>query len=175
MINHRSQTLVEALVAIGLTVTALVSIISLATSYLRMGGQTIERVLANNLAREGLEIVRSIRDSQWLDPTKTWPYGLSNGDWIADYDDTSLTAAESSNIMSCDNCRLWITSNNQYTHTEGSNTLTIFRRLINISNGDDLGTVCNNDCEKQIRVTVAWTDQSGTHTITLEERLTSWR
>lgn len=173
----KSQTLVEVLVAIGITVIALIGILNIALSYLALGGQTAERTIANYLAREGIEISRIIRDSQWLNPIKVWPYGLENDKWIAQYDDTSFTAATFSGdetIENCTNCQLYLTSDGFYNRTQ-TGTATIFRRMITISTGDDLGTVCNSDCEKKIEVKVYWTERGRSHQITLESRLTNWR
>ncbi|MCH7759661.1 hypothetical protein IID20_04880 [Patescibacteria group bacterium] len=51
----------------------------------------------------------------------------------------------------------------------------IFRRMITISAGDDLGDNCGNACEKKIVSTVYWQDRGRPHTISLETRLTDWR
>jgi Tfp pilus assembly protein PilV len=174
----KGQTLVEVLVAIGITTMALVAILSIAFSYLTMGGQSAERTIAVFLAREGLELVRGIRDSYWLNPTKVWPYGLENGNYIIDSSTNTLTAADNTDINQCNNCRLYITSANLYTHTQTGNTLTIFKRMITISTGDDLGQICpdsGDGCEKKIESKVSWTERNRTHQITLEERLTDWR
>lgn len=171
------QTLVEVLVTIGIVTMALISILNIALSYMSLGGQTVERTTAIFLAREGLEIVRAIRDSQWLHPIKIWSYSLTNDDWIADYDDTSLTAATftgSEIIANCNNCKLYLDSSSRYIHTVTSTT-TPFRRMITISDGDNLGTVCASNCEKKIQVVVYWIERGRAHQITLESRLTNWR
>ncbi|MDD3102404.1 MAG: hypothetical protein PHE59_04650 [Patescibacteria group bacterium] len=175
--KRSAQSLIETIVAIGMITVAIVAILSVGLSNLMLSGQTSERVIATNLAREGVEIINAIRSSQRLDPDQTWPYGMTNGNWIVDYDDSSLTAADSATIGACDNCSLYITGNDVYTRDSGSNTLTIYRRLINISDGDILGGNCLNvgDCEKIITSTVYWTERGRPHSIELKTHLTDWR
>jgi len=170
MINFssKSQTLIETIAAVGIVIIAVIAILSLSFSNLMIGERGGERITATGLAREGIEVVRNIRDSNWLDPNKYWPYGLNNGFYIVNYNSTSLTNADSSTISSCDNCRLYLTTNGLYTHNPLGNTLTPFRRLITISDGD-------NSFEKKITVEVFWSGRGGSHLIRLEERLTNWR
>lgn len=62
----RGSSLIEAMVAITVIVTAVSSSLALIQSSItatRVGGQ---QVTAANLAREGLEVVRAMRDTNWL-------------------------------------------------------------------------------------------------------------
>ncbi len=173
----KCQTLVELLVAISLTVLGVSAIVGLAVSSLRLSGGSLERVTAVSLAREGMEIVSSIRDSNWLDPDQSWPFGLSNGSFIASYNDLSFTTTTgvtisntpvaNSDFTSCSNCGLTYSSaTGLYTHSGGGST--IFKRAIVISNG-------SSSEEKRINVAVQWIDNIGTHVIELEKRLTNWK
>ena len=47
------------------------------------------RLTATYLAQEGIEIVRNLRDENWLN-NKSWNDGLGAGDYRADYDDLVL-------------------------------------------------------------------------------------
>ncbi|MGC9049135.1 MAG: type IV pilus modification PilV family protein [Patescibacteria group bacterium] len=172
---NSGQTLVEVLVAIGLTTLALVAILSIALSNLSMGGQSTERTIAVFLVREGLELTKNVRDSQWLNPNKVWPYGLEEGNWIIDASTYSLSSADNSDIVQCDNCQLYLTSNNFYVHSPAGNSPTIFKRMVTISAGDNLGDVCDNNCEKKIRSEVYWIEHNRPHQIILEVRLTNWQ
>ena len=170
MISNRSssQTLIETLVAIGIIAMALAAILALAFSNLTIGGKGSERITAIALVREGAEVIRNIRDSNWLDPNNYWPYGLDNGFYIVNYNSTTTIPADNSVISSCDNCRLYLTSDNLYTHNSSGNSSTPYRRLVTISDGD-------NTSEKKIIVEVYWTGHGGSHIVKLEERLTNWR
>lgn len=58
-------TLVEVIVAISIIVVGVIGTMGLATKTLAAGADNERRVNATNLAREGIELVRNIRDSNW--------------------------------------------------------------------------------------------------------------
>jgi hypothetical protein len=183
-LRQRAQSLVETIAATGLIIIVLLTILALAFSSLSFGGQTAEWVTAVALAREGAEVCRAIRANYWHNENETWPFGLYNGDWIVNSDATFLTEASDSEIQNCNNCQICLNqTTKKYFHADengncSNGILTRFRRLINISSGDDLGSTCPDppdDCEKKIRVTTQWTEKNRTHTVILEERLTNWR
>lgn len=59
------QTLIETIVAIGLLTTGIIAGLAAAISSLGASDQGIQQIVAANLAREGVEVVRKIRDSNW--------------------------------------------------------------------------------------------------------------
>jgi phospholipase/lecithinase/hemolysin len=66
MIKSRGQSLIEGMVAMTIIITAVSSSLALVQSSIvatRIGGS---QVVAANLAREGIEVVRAKRDSNWL-------------------------------------------------------------------------------------------------------------
>ncbi len=64
---HRSgQTFLEMVIAIGVIIAAVVGSMTLIVSTITAGRVTQSRVEAANFAREGIEIVRGIRDSNWI-------------------------------------------------------------------------------------------------------------
>lgn len=176
---NSAQSLIETIVAIGIVVTAIVAILSLGLTHLTLGGASSERVIAINLSREGIEVIHAIRDSNWLDPDQSWPYGLTpNDDYILNYNATSLTAATfdgAETIENCTNCYLCQDlTYDYYTHTDCV-VEEVFRRMITISAGDDLGGNCSADCEKKIVSTVYWTEHENEHSVSIETRFTDWR
>lgn len=60
------QTLIETLVAIFILVVGLVSALSLAISSFQSTDTASKQVVATALARQGVEAVKNIRDSNWL-------------------------------------------------------------------------------------------------------------
>ncbi|MDZ4230056.1 MAG: hypothetical protein U1C53_02865 [Candidatus Veblenbacteria bacterium] len=62
----RGFGLVEAVVAVGVLITGIVAVVSLAQSNLSASKGVESRLVAVNLAREGVEAVRSLRDGNWL-------------------------------------------------------------------------------------------------------------
>lgn len=68
--QHRAPgagfTLIEGIIATGIISTALIVGLALAYSNLTAAQANADRVIAGNLAREGLEVIRNIRDSNWI-------------------------------------------------------------------------------------------------------------
>jgi hypothetical protein len=104
---RRGQSFIEAMVAITVIITSISSSLALIQSSItasRIGGM---QVVAANLAREGLEVVRGLRDTNWL-AGRSFAIGLVdaggnktarpildavNGGWTLSFEPTSLTAA----------------------------------------------------------------------------------
>jgi type II secretory pathway pseudopilin PulG len=101
------QSMLEVIVASGVIVTAVSAALTLVQSSINGAKASEEKIVAFNLAREGLEAVRLIRDSNWLagrdfdeglwappfdyigqpafDPTtKTWSIFFESSDWESD-------------------------------------------------------------------------------------------
>lgn len=75
----RAQGLLETIIAIAVIVTGLVSVISLTISNLNTQRGAAMRYQAVNLAREGIELVRSMRDTNWLAGQDAWE-GITRGE-----------------------------------------------------------------------------------------------
>jgi type II secretory pathway pseudopilin PulG len=189
--KNKGQSLIEAIVAIGIIVTAIVAILALGTAQIILGGESTKRTVATNLAREGIEVMIALKDSNRLDPTSTWPHGLEDGDWVINYNDTSLytdvnpggapsvnpTREEGTSILdyltdNCLNCYLCLGSNDIRTRCASQE---VFKRLVSISVGDDLGGNCEGICEKKIISTVSWEEKNRVHSVSLEVHLSDWR
>ena len=64
--TQKGVGLVEAVVAIGILITGIISVVSLSQSNIASSQGVVARLTAINLAREGVEAVRSMRDGNWL-------------------------------------------------------------------------------------------------------------
>ncbi|MFA5128509.1 MAG: prepilin-type N-terminal cleavage/methylation domain-containing protein [Patescibacteria group bacterium] len=73
--SQSGQSLVEMIVAIAIILTGLVGALSLTISNLSGVDEAGTRVVASNLAREGVEVVRNFRDTNWLQ-NLDWDTGL---------------------------------------------------------------------------------------------------
>ncbi len=69
---RKGQGLLETIVAIGIMMTGLISVMSLVISNLNSQREAATRYQAVNLAREAIELVRNTRDSNWLAGSDTW-------------------------------------------------------------------------------------------------------
>lgn len=75
--RNAGQTLIETIVAIGLLAMGIVGGLSLAIFALYSSDATINQIVATGLAREGVEVIRSMRDTNWMQDTLS-----SNCDFI---------------------------------------------------------------------------------------------
>ena len=87
---YRAFTLIEVLVAISLLVVALLAAISLLIRTISLSSVITDKFIAANLAQEGVELVRNLRDNNLLNG-RTWNYNLSAGKYYLDLDDKDLT------------------------------------------------------------------------------------
>ncbi|MDP3964761.1 MAG: type II secretion system protein [bacterium] len=82
--NQSGVTLVEAVVALFVIIVGLVSAMALIYGSINAAGEIEDELLAANLARETIEVARSIRDSNWLEidsgnTNVIWDDGLYSG------------------------------------------------------------------------------------------------
>lgn len=162
--SKRGFTLIEVILAVTVITTALVaciSLISFSVSGIRLGKS---KLLAVNLAQEGIEIVRNIRDSNWLGPNykrapSDWRDDLEENSYEVQYDDTSLfrTYSGSGNYLNIDSAGF-------YQYDTGNSTS--FKRKITINHID------NN----QIKVVseITWQEKGRAYSIQAEDRLYNW-
>ncbi len=64
--NQRGQGLLEAIIGIGVIIAGTVGTVTLIMATIKAGRSTNNQVVAASLAREGIEVVRNLRDTNWL-------------------------------------------------------------------------------------------------------------
>lgn len=84
--NQAGQTLIETLAAIFILVTTLTVGLGLSVYVLSTARTSADEVVATNLARQAIEVVRMARDSNWLasDAKNSAGYGLATCSDVAD-------------------------------------------------------------------------------------------
>lgn len=79
-------TLIEAVIAMGIIVVGLVALVALAWISVTSSRSANDTFVAASIAQEGIEAVRSIRDTNWLlydsDSTTEWSAGLKSSTGI---------------------------------------------------------------------------------------------
>lgn len=149
--NQNGQSLMELVVAIGVITVGLFSVWNLFISNFNGEQEAGARILSINLAREGLEIVKNIRDSNWLyidsnadcsyngvisSPCK-WDSGLSgDGTGIIENIFSANVYIDDSSVSSINDSKTRIyrdQSSGLYSH-DNSGIPTTYRRLIEIKN-----------------------------------------
>lgn len=203
--NDKGQSMLEAVIATGIIVTAVSSALTLVSSSIKAEKESESLLAAGNLAREGIEAVRSIRDSNWLAGT-TWDAGLTGpGFTNRDYDGIPVYSP-TTNLWTMDFTPNAISASSArvYRHTSGGGGAYIglhvqaatqpggtvvapFRRFITMQllcdNGSGGYTVVATgaDCGSQERVgrvvtvEVTWLVAAQTKRIRMVERIFNWR
>ncbi|MFA6410933.1 MAG: hypothetical protein WCW26_05175 [Candidatus Buchananbacteria bacterium] len=72
------QGLLETIFAIGILLMVVAAILALTVSALLGQKASEAQIIANNLGREAIEVVRNIRDSNWLLGSQQWDLGLTD-------------------------------------------------------------------------------------------------
>jgi prepilin-type N-terminal cleavage/methylation domain-containing protein len=106
--NEQGFTLIELMIALAVFTIGIVAALSLALANYNNSRDNLDKIVASNLAREGIELIRNVRDSNWLRAEANascegnpcaWDYGLdvtSNYVYI-DYNDPRPSLASSGN------------------------------------------------------------------------------
>ena len=156
--NKKGFTLLEIIIAMGVIISVLTSALVLITLTVNSTKASRSRIIAISLSQEGLEIVRNIRDSNWLSNRRNignWRFGLTPGDYRAQYNSSGLL---NFSIMPL---RL---NNGFYQYNEGDNTP--FYRKIILEHIDD----------NQLKIIseVTWNERGRNQIISAETRLYNW-
>jgi len=157
--NNSGFTLVESMIAVGLIVTGVVGVLTLVSRSIGFNGLAFNRLTAANLAQEGIEIVRNIRDTNWINGL-AWDNGLSDGEYQLDHSSQPpLTAYDSAQTL------LWDENNGYFNYTVGNNTVYQRKITINHLSADQM----------QVKATDTWTGRGGGNFETIvEDRLFNW-
>ncbi|OGL66626.1 hypothetical protein A3B21_02980 [Candidatus Uhrbacteria bacterium RIFCSPLOWO2_01_FULL_47_24] len=188
----RGFGLLETIIALGVIITGLVSVISLSIANLTNERDTAMRYQAVNLAREGIELVRNIRDSNWLAGTDTWqgiPPG--GGDFTIQFNPETqkFAFAPAGGEESVEGARVAQCGDGIYIQPSSfiCDKITPFSRTLNLTfkscvgefSGDEFASVCEAagnptpPVALEISSTVSW--NQGAKNITITDILYDWR
>lgn len=159
-------TLIEIMTAITVFSIGVVGVFSLVPLAISVGSANSDRLIASHLALEGMEIIRNIRDSNWLEqtnePLTSWNEGLVACDNGCEADYTAMSVRDPL-LVAYDSGRfLKIDDDGLYNYISGDDTK--FKRKITIIN---LGNVL------ETAVLVQWSQTSPP--LVLEEKFYDWR
>lgn len=190
---RQGQGLLETIVAIGVITTGLVSVISLVISNLTTQRESAMRYQAVNLAREGIELVRNTRDSNWLDSSKenAWVGLAEAGDVVVPVFNPTISGTVSfvsysggseSAIQQCANGFYAQNSSNCTGVTPFERVLTLaFHSCNDIFPAPDdtcgaaFGESGVGDIALGVTSTVTWKDQGRQREVKLNETLYDWK
>lgn len=162
MTNHRTTagfTLIEALVALTLLTVGLIPAFRQASDAIILAGLVRNSLIANNLAQEGAEVVRSMRDANWF-VGNAFSAGLTSctAGCTVQFDSDALLATPASTPLRLDP----LTGLYQYATGEA----TRFQRHVFIT---EVG-----DHELVVLVRVQWSERSGQRSFEIEYHLFDW-
>lgn len=148
----------ETLIAISILLVSVVGPISLIGDSLHKIYYAKDEMVAINLAQEGIEIVRQVRDSNML-AGAAWDTGFTGPNYVADIlNNPPLVSNVSDQKIYIDSVTGLYRQGAVYTPTQ-------FSRLITIQGAGD---------ERQIISTVTWKTGGDTGTISVSENLFKW-
>ncbi len=184
--NEIGQTLIETIVAIFILTTALTAGLALTIYIFSNSERSVSEIVATNLAREGVDVVRNMRDTNWLESDaiggayalinnctlnaftfpcfpKTWE-GVSN----IGYHNYDLTVAGNYRLQYNNSANAWSLGVGSYalykqidgSYTHVANGTSVFSRKVVLSKNTNAPFGAANFSELIVTSVVAWTGKT---------------
>jgi prepilin-type N-terminal cleavage/methylation domain-containing protein len=100
MRNHRGFTLVEVVAVMGILTIGMLGALAAVTQAIRGGTDSARRTIAVNLATEGVELVRGIRDTNKIN-ADDWNQDLGDGTYLLDFNLNTPSAERLCSTLVC--------------------------------------------------------------------------
>jgi Tfp pilus assembly protein PilV len=155
--SKRGFGLAEVLLASGVLILVVTSIVALSRFVIRGYSLAAGRTQAVYLAQEGLEMVRNVRDSFWIDANPNTHFtSLAPGTYRV----------------------AWSTTDRRFELQSGTETITLgslaFQRTITVSDVSQVDATLDPYMKKVV-VTVSWTEGGRSWSVSTETYLTNWK
>jgi len=163
-------SLVEEMVSLYILIVGILGVIILTTTTTKAGAMSSSKLIAANLAQEGIEVVRNIRDLNYENPEgcawTCWHAAVSAalGSYLVQYDDTALRPF-------ADTPLLYNPTSGLYSYTSGSASKYNFKRVITLADTNPP----NSGTSTKIVSTVTWTANGQSHSLVVEDDFWNWR
>jgi len=164
--NNKGFTLLEMMIASALVIMGVVGAFGVLQKAISTTAVNITRLKAAYLAQEGIEIIRNIRDSNWLeDPVGNFDDGIQPGSHH-NLDYRSTVFPDTINCLSTEEFLKFNELNGFYECSSVSDS-NFIRRVVNVDSSvsDKL----------KVKSTVTWEDHGQNHSITVEDVLYDWQ
>ncbi len=175
--DNKAFTLLEILVTIFIITIGLLATLAAIDKTLRITSNYSKKLSALALAQEGVEIVRNIRDSNFIEeqrgsPEIPWNRGFSvTGEYEADYtytyQDLELSSYTGRYLKTDNQGFYFYSSSPDYPES-------VFQRKIIINEIDPLNPDPNGD-SLEVKVEVYWPGEDVIKTTTVNEYLYNWQ
>jgi len=167
--TKRGFSLLEVLIAIFIIIVGFSGSVALIVKTIRLSSLSVSRLRAAYLAQEGAELIRNVRDTNWLQIRQgdgvDWDEGLSNhcpgSGFIVDY---TYSGQLNPDFPCYSGQFLRIDNNGFYNYSSGQ--VTKFQRKITINKIDD-DTI-------GVLVEVFWKEHGENYSFSLQENLYNW-
>ncbi len=144
------------MIAIGLIVSGITGLMVLVNRSMGFADTAFNQLAAANLAQEGIELVRNIRDNNWISQ-KNWLTGLNNGTYQIDYKDTKLNENLEQPLL--------FDETTGYNYIEGNATFYYRKIELTLINANEL----------RVKSIVTWSAKGGKNFETvIEDHLFNW-
>lgn len=154
--NKNGFTIIEAIISIFILTVGIIACAILADQVFRSSEVAKDRLIAVNLAQEGVEIIRNIRDNNWL-ASNSWNTNIPEGEREVSY--------ASVGTDSYSGAYLKIDSDGFYNYSSGTNTT--FQRKVTV--------FYTSEYETKVEVTVYWVTRGTSKNIALTESFYDWK
>lgn len=167
---NKGFTLLEVIIAVSIMTTGVIGLSALIQQTMVLTSISSSRLTASYLAQEGMEIVRAVRDGNWLkqrdNPGLSWKNDLGRGTFYFNLDGSKATT---SNLVTWN-----YNPGKYYVHypettckSIGACQDTIFNRQIEIVHyGNDM---------IEIKSVVSWQERGRSHQVVVQGILYNWR
>jgi len=163
--SSKGFTILEVMVAV---TVLLIGIVGIYTAFVRILISTSgisNRLIAAYLAQEGIEIVRNIRDTNWVEGAASWKDELINCSMGCEADYKTGTLSEETPLRAYTESYLNMDYNNFYSYSSGTSTK--FKRKITIASPEE-------DILK-VSVLVIWEEKGKSYNFIVDEYIYDWK
>ena len=194
--NKFGLTLIEVVVALGVVTTGVISGLTLTAYNLTTAVSSATRLVAANLAREGIEVIRQKRDSNWLEGAP-WNQGMVEANkyrltvYFNEASNQWTTVSQVVNINNCNACQIYLNPNTGvYSHNDTGTLPTAYKRWLGLKEicwqaavsaevilaaGQKCADVNQPLVGYEVESLVTWTENSRAHSLSVVDRLYDWR
>ena len=160
--KKKAFSIIEIMAVVFIIAIGMIGMMNLIGQSIRVQRLNEHTLIAYQLAQEGIEIVRVVRDNNWLaEDSEDFINVMSPGSYCLDYLDINLNPLSGA-------CNLYLNSDNFYVRSGENNIETPYSRLITIENHE------GQDHAVNVLVKISWDDVSGTFEYEAETKLYDW-
>ncbi len=181
-------TLLEMIFALGFLMMTIAAILALTVANIAGEAESENQVIANNLARESIEVVRNIRDGNWLAkvPFDNAPIAVGTDKSRTIFDPAANSWTIDTPAQASASFELYRSADGIYSYNNTNNTKTMFSRHIFIyyicrapvSGAEAITYPCNfgfSAVGLRVRAVVSWNEQGRRRQVMLEDFLYDWK